>query len=332
MINKILTRHIMCIRAYLHAIECIRQKDGLAYNGKRKTRKKLRGGESMDNYTGTNLRTLREFFGETQDELAESVNVSSVAISYYENDHRSPDIEMTKNLASHYWLTMDQLVSGDFSLLSASDGFPDMTVDLTKVARAIYPFADLKTDNESFRRGYAAAQRIIRSMNSEAPVMESLADHVIRQFETAMDETGAPEATANYLLALMMKRDFLANDQLKAKNKKLYSNVLINVNKEFVKKNCLNTETISNEEDETRKSEFLKQYGEVINEKVRELKKTPGWIEFAEYYQGLRYLTDMMDTNRNSREQNISIGLEIMINLWLAGNKYAVYFLEGPVV
>ena len=84
--------------------------------------------------------------------------------------------------------------------------------------------------------------------------------------------------------------------------------------------------------DETRKSEFLKQYGEVINEKVRELKKTPGWIEFAEYYQGLRYLTDMMDTNRNSREQNISIGLEIMINLWLAGNKYAVDFLEGPVV
>ena len=58
-----------------------------------------------------------------------------------------------------------------------------------------------------------AAAKIVKSINSNLPVMEPVIDHAIRQFETAMEETGMPEAAVNYLLMLIIKWDSLRSEK-----------------------------------------------------------------------------------------------------------------------
>ena len=330
----------------------------------------------MSTNTGENIKTLRKFYGETQEELGSSMNVSGAAISYFENDQRSPDIEMTKNIAQHYGVTIDQLVGSDFAALKNIGVFPPANVDLDVLFKAAYPFvgypfgteagcevvgevadADQMTvnqadaeqtardktianqkpagktslDNESFNNGCKAAAKIVKSINSNLPVMEPVIDHAIRQFETAMEETGMPEATVNYLLMLIIKWDSLRSEKKRAMEQELISTESLRVDTEFMKKNYLGRDRSLSKEESERKEKFIEEYGQIIIEKTKELKANDDWRDFAEYYQALRYLADMVNISENSTEYNLNAGIEQMVSLVLMGNKYAVELVRQPV-
>ena len=345
----------------------------------------------MSTNTGENIKTLRKFYGETQEELGSSMNVSGAAISYFENDQRSPDIEMTKNIAQHYGVTIDQLVGSDFAALKNIGVFPPANVDLDVLFKAAYPFvgypfgteagcevsaevaeADQTTvnqadaeqeagdqttvnqadaeqtptdkaiadqtnagktslDNESFNNGCKAAAKIVKSINSNLPVMEPVIDHAIRQFEAAMEETGMPEATVNYLLMLIIKWDSLRSEKKRAMEQELISTESLRVDTEFMKKNYLGRDRSLSKEESERKEKFIEEYGQIIIEKTKELKANDDWRDFAEYYQALRYIADMVNISENSTEYNLNAGIEQMTSLVLLGNKYAIELVRQPV-
>ena len=62
---------------------------------------------------GEKLRTLRKERKLTQERLAEYLNVSSQAVSKWENGLASPDIDMLPRLAVFYDITMDELLDFD---------------------------------------------------------------------------------------------------------------------------------------------------------------------------------------------------------------------------
>ena len=316
----------------------------------------------MSTNTGENIKTLRKFYGETQEELGSSMNVSGAAISYFENDQRSPDIEMTKNIAQHYGVTIDQLVGSDFAALRNIGEFPSANVDLDVLFKTAYPFVgypfaasagcDVSADHAAADRGntdQVTANQIAadlsgrdqatadkaslenESINSNLPVMEPVIDHAIRQFETAMEETGMPEAAVNYLLMLIIKWDSLRSEKKRALEQELISAESLKVDAEFMKKNYLGRDRSLSKEESERKEKFIEEYGQIIIEKTRELKENDDWRDFAEYYQALRYLADMVNVSENSTEYNLNAGIEQMVSLVLMGNKYAVELVRQPV-
>ncbi len=56
------------------------------------------------------LKELREACHVTQEKLAEQVGSSKSSISYYESGKREPDINMLKQLAAYFHVTVDYLI------------------------------------------------------------------------------------------------------------------------------------------------------------------------------------------------------------------------------
>ena len=71
------------------------------------------------NKTGTNIRTLREAFGETQLDLAAGLGFDSpAAVSMYESGSRGQNrVEVLERIAWHYRITLDELLHKDYSSL-----------------------------------------------------------------------------------------------------------------------------------------------------------------------------------------------------------------------
>lgn len=61
-----------------------------------------------DNFS-TRLKTLRYELGLSQKEFAESVGISAMAVSTYENDSKSPSIETATKIAQKYNVSLDWL-------------------------------------------------------------------------------------------------------------------------------------------------------------------------------------------------------------------------------
>lgn len=59
---------------------------------------------------GEVLRELREFHGHTQKDISNYLNITSQAYSNYENNKRTPDVEMMQKIARFYGKTIDQLL------------------------------------------------------------------------------------------------------------------------------------------------------------------------------------------------------------------------------
>lgn len=66
----------------------------------------------MANSLGGRIAELRKAKGVTQDELAETLNVSPQAVSKWENDLSCPDIMMLPQLSDYFHVSIDELLRG----------------------------------------------------------------------------------------------------------------------------------------------------------------------------------------------------------------------------
>ena len=64
---------------------------------------------------GKNIRCLRKAYGETQEQLGEVIGVEKNTISYYENGKREPDKETLTAIASHFMISVEELMFCDLS-------------------------------------------------------------------------------------------------------------------------------------------------------------------------------------------------------------------------
>lgn len=64
---------------------------------------------------GEVLRELRNYHGYTQKDISRYLNITSQAYSNYENNKRTPDIEILYKIAQFYGRTVDQLIEYRFT-------------------------------------------------------------------------------------------------------------------------------------------------------------------------------------------------------------------------
>lgn len=59
---------------------------------------------------GEVLRELREYHEYTQKDISKFLNITSQAYSNYENNKRTPDVEMQRKIAQFYGKTIDEMI------------------------------------------------------------------------------------------------------------------------------------------------------------------------------------------------------------------------------
>ena len=64
---------------------------------------------------GNNIRGLRKAYGETQEELGFALGVEKNTISSYETGRTEPGKEMLSMIASHYFVSVEELLLTDLS-------------------------------------------------------------------------------------------------------------------------------------------------------------------------------------------------------------------------
>ena len=69
------------------------------------------------------LQALRDKTGETQEAVASAVDISTIALSRYENDARTPRPAILARLAEHYGVSIDYLM-GESDLPMPSNAYP----------------------------------------------------------------------------------------------------------------------------------------------------------------------------------------------------------------
>ena len=64
---------------------------------------------------GANIRALRKAYGETQEELGVALSIEKNTVSYYENGKREPNKDMLTEIAKHFMVSVEELMTLFFS-------------------------------------------------------------------------------------------------------------------------------------------------------------------------------------------------------------------------
>lgn len=82
-----------------------------------------------------NIRILRTKKEKSQQDIADYLQITRQAYSYYENGKRQPDYETLLKLAEYFGVTVDYLLRGD----SDSECLPEELVILNRKAKRMSP-------------------------------------------------------------------------------------------------------------------------------------------------------------------------------------------------
>ena len=72
---------------------------------------------------GTNIKRLRQNKGITQEQLGDVLNVSSQAVSKWENESALPDIMILPELAEYFGISIDELMGYKLNALTHKEKF-----------------------------------------------------------------------------------------------------------------------------------------------------------------------------------------------------------------
>jgi transcriptional regulator with XRE-family HTH domain len=286
------------------------------------------------NKIAKNIKNLRQAYGETQQELADTINVSVSAIANYEKGDRQVDLQKLQAIATHYRCTLEQLVRVDISSHQLHDSSFEYST-LIEVLKGLLPLfcSDKALSNDAFKRAYESTLRMWEAVErSEEPTSE-LVDACFDNYEDALGEPQTVELIANFLNLLFLfalgitadENDVRIDDAIRKSR----------IRGESVKKKLFlrNREHDSNSDNVKEKlihDDLIHDFYELTTPIIQKLMAHPEWVDLAHYYISLRYFTGLV-VNDFSDDFNNVIGMEMMKSLVLLGNSYAenlVSFLE----
>ena len=285
---------------------------------------------NTNNMISKNIKSLRIAYGESQLDLALSIELDSPnAIANYEKGIRIPKPEIRKRIAKHYRITEEELMYSDFSGLHFPKSIFGDKEKMIEMSLEMFPV--IKTEqairNAEFRTGFEAHLRIIEAMKNSITGNDSDYDVCFESY----DKCEMPEATANILGLFLLLEIFMKNQWMRDGAEALSKN-RINGD-ELLKKYYLKdfddmseSQGFSEDMNEREMSEFE----ECISDLLKELRKHSEWSDLVDYYVAIRYLHGCVD-NSQTDEMNKAIGGEMLLVFAQFGNVYAKKFLRKGV-
>ena len=271
-----------------------------------------------------NIRKLRTGSGETQKELARTLNVAETTISMYEASKRLPDMETVQKVAKHYGVPVDGL----FSECTLENDFRKFDLTREKIKSGIeimFPIVHFDEDiqDSHLEQGYKKTLEVLEMLKKpeESHELDILVE-IAHEYGLAREnDPQNAKCVANFLWLSLLCYLLISDEKFKNVGKAIWNGE--SLQKNFYKKYMLDDPNPRNE----NMTKFIKDTQESISELSCIMKEDKLCGELADYYVGIRYLIGMVD-NEYSTELNKVIGTEMMINYAKLGNQYAINLIE----
>ena len=166
-----------------------------------------------------NIKSLRKYMGETQEDLAYSIGLDSKsAVANWESGANQPSPENLKKIATHYRVTVDQLLEGDFDTEFSILEFLNNTIDennydLNYSFVCLFPIVSLKGEEELYPRLVEAKSLYKKFQECVANGDEQYIDYLLKAAEIydELEKTSnCISATANglglWLFCLLLQK------------------------------------------------------------------------------------------------------------------------------
>ena len=277
-----------------------------------------------------NIKSLRKSMGETQEELAYSLELNSKsAIANWESGENRPSPDNIKKIADHYRVTVDQLLNDDlcinFSLIDFLSGLNDNeNYDLLHSLICLFPIVNFKDEDELFPRLVDAKifhKKFLECIKNNDETAFDYLEKAMRIYAEFEENKGCVSADANalglFLLFIMIVKtntEFEGLDTIfEIRNKNERKKEI----KRFISEDylCKNVDI-----SDTLRSILSEDYYKDILELIMMLKGNKRLFQLGDYYHCLIYIFDVVD-NELSTGMNQQIGFALLSDLSLMKNR-----------
>lgn len=278
-----------------------------------------------------NIEVLGTLFKESQRDIAEAIGVGETTISNYKKGKMAPKRENLSKIAKHFNISENELINSDLSILldlNNGNGFYSFLTSFLKNLYIIFPIIKLNEDIEDNDFENAMKLNKIFYENIEQ-VKENDLKKIIELYFASYDKCQNLDSYANIAMLLLILK-INSKEELKD-YLDIYNPFDVN-DLELLTKDCIlaRFDDISfNEEksnlEESEEDNILK-FIDIIIDKLADSEK---YKEFIYYFISLRYI---FGVGVGIKELPLDIckliGNEMMQNLVIAKNKYALNYLE----
>ena len=277
-----------------------------------------------------NIKSLRKSMGESQEDLAYSIDLNSKsAIANWESGINRPSPENLKKIAAHYRVTVDQLLGGDLGTefskvkmlnnLSKSDNY-----DYLHSFLCLFPIADFKKEEELYpklvdaKKFHKECFECLKNKDENFHIYLTKAIEVYGELEKDECISAKANGLSLLILCLIMVKGCIDLDGIDEcfviKNEKKRRKEI----KRFISENLLSGDT--NSSDAFRQIVFEDFYKDIMEE-IMALKRHKSLFQLGDYYHCILYLFDITDNDLGTAI-NQQIGLALLSDLSLMKNKH----------
>ena len=273
---------------------------------------------------GNNIRHLREAYGESQEQLGFIIDVAKATISSYENGTREAKKEKLQAIATHFSVTLEELMYSDFS------DIPKLVYDPNNMANIVLMFpycvSEKALANEHFKCAYSYHKIIFEGLKKQSFEAFENIDICFDEYMVALESEESKDESAANLVCLFYLMMFCTKTipyLIKTESAALELTKASSPNaKRIIEDNSPSFVT----ELEAAANEFRTAVSEEeINYLLALLKDTTDWSDLAHYYLAMKYFWGLAD-NGFSMEYNRRIGAEMLRALGSIGNTFASNF------
>lgn len=283
------------------------------------------------NRLSKNIKSLRKLMGETQEELAYSIDLDSKsAVANWESGANKPSPENLKKIAAHYRVTVEQLLEGDFStdfslLKFLNKISEDETDDLLVSMISLFPIIVFKDEEELYPRLVDARELHKQFLERLVNEDDSFYDYLLKTmevYEEIIKNSNCISAKANsfglfFFLILLVKMNIELegiDDAFEIKNKNRRNKEIKRFISEVLLSRSINCS-------DTLNSIMFENYYEYLLEEIKVLKGYKRLFELGDYYYCLFYLFELVD-NELGTAVNTQIGLALLSDLSIMKNRF----------
>ena len=279
---------------------------------------------------GVLIRNIRKAHGQTQLQLARAINVEDTTISMYENGHRQPDIQILQAIAMYYGITVDQLLSRNYSTTKLFQGSFTWGKMIHIFEKSFPWIKDLESgEDRAFEEGCSIIERICQEISLGHSIQRSIFERALSEFTASMENFENPAAAINTLWLIFVMYSLMPDEHSEKLGNALFYNKKLTA-KQFVSDYALRSVDSIKLTEEISKREYAKGVEESVLGILRYIKGGPHYADFADFYMALRYLIGMVD-NDMSLEMNRTIGIEMMLSLVSMDNQLAFNFIKAAL-
>lgn len=278
-----------------------------------------------------NIKSLRKSMGETQEDLAYSLDLNSKsAIANWESGENRPSPDSLKKVADHYKVTVDQLLNDDLCTnFSAIDFLSNLNdnenYDFWHSVVCLFPIVNVKDEDELYPRLTEAKifqKKFQECIKYETEISFNYLERALKIYGEFEENKDCVSADANVLgiilLFMLITKNYTEFEgiaetyEIRNKNKR---------RKEI--KRIISEKILSGNIDtnDTLKSIMFEDYYKDIMELIMVLKRNKKLFQLGDYYHCLIYIFDLVD-NELSTAINQQIGLALLSDLSLMKNRH----------